>query len=64
MCPVCLATAAIVAGSASSGGGLAALVVGKFLRKKSQNQIPITPPKEDRNGNEPDRGSSQDRIAR
>jgi hypothetical protein len=34
MCPVCIATAALIAGSAASTGGLTALVVKKFRPKK------------------------------
>ena len=30
MCPVCVATAALITASATSGGGLAALVLTKF----------------------------------
>jgi hypothetical protein len=35
MCPVCLATAAVIAGSATSTGGITAFVAQKILRKKS-----------------------------
>ena len=38
MCPFCLATAGIVAGSVISTGGLAALAV-KVLRKKKDEKI-------------------------
>lgn len=34
MCPVCIAAAALVAGKATSTGGVAALVVKKFRAKK------------------------------
>ena len=33
MCPVCMATVAVIAGSAAGGGGLTALTVGLFRRK-------------------------------
>ena len=39
MCPVCLATAAIIAGSATGTGGLSALVVAKILQERSGNTI-------------------------
>jgi hypothetical protein len=38
MCPVCMATAAMIAGSAGSGG-LAALTVGLFRRKTLASKI-------------------------
>jgi len=34
MCPVCIATAAIIAGSATSTSGITAFVAQKILRKK------------------------------
>lgn len=33
MCPVCMATAALIAGGAAGSGGLTALTVGLFRRK-------------------------------
>ena len=35
MCPVCIATAVLIAGSAASGGGLAALAMKKLGVKKA-----------------------------
>ena len=35
MCPVCLATAAVIASSATGTGGIAALIAGKILRKQN-----------------------------
>jgi hypothetical protein len=63
MCPVCLATAALIAGSASGTGGLTALVVSMF-RRKSHSKFPtniephIKQEKENRDGHNPDRSSS------
>ena len=54
MCPVCLATAAIIAGSATGTGGLAALVAFTFRKPKSGNPFPA---KEDQNGHNPDGNS-------
>jgi hypothetical protein len=34
MCPVCIATAAVIAGSATGTGGITAFVAQKILRKK------------------------------
>jgi len=52
MCPMCIATAAVIASSATSGGGLTALAVSKFFKKRSPNRIPAinTPKKEKHNG--------------
>jgi hypothetical protein len=36
MCPFCLATAAVVAASASGTGGVAALFTGKLLRRANR----------------------------
>jgi hypothetical protein len=40
MCPVCMATAAIIAGSTAGSGGLTALTVGLFRRKDRVNKFP------------------------
>jgi hypothetical protein len=52
MCPVCIATAALIASSAASTGGLTALAVRKFINKSAANQIPAinTPKEEKHNG--------------
>jgi hypothetical protein len=39
MCPFCLATAAVVAASATGSGSLAALVGAKLLRKSARNHF-------------------------
>jgi hypothetical protein len=36
MCPVCIATAALIAGSATSTGGLAAVAVKKFFTRNTE----------------------------
>ena len=65
MCPVCLATAAIIAGSATGTGGLTALVARALRRKARQNPLSTTMIKEDQDGHEHDRSSSpQDRLPR
>jgi hypothetical protein len=38
MCPVCLATAALIAGSVTSSGGLAAVIVRKLGVKVSREE--------------------------
>jgi hypothetical protein len=48
MCPVCLTTAALIAGSVTSTGGLAAIVIKKFGVKSVEDKNPTpTPSKED-----------------
>jgi hypothetical protein len=55
MCPVCLATAALIAGSATGTGGITALVAGTFLRKRSLHRFPEQiNTKEVQNGNDSD----------
>ncbi len=50
MCPVCIATAALIVGSATSTCGLVALAVKKLLTKSVANRIPTpTTSKEDHN---------------
>ena len=63
MCPVCLATAAIVAGSATGTGGLTALVARIIRKRKRENPPPAN--EEDHYGHQPDSSSSpQDRLPR
>jgi hypothetical protein len=63
MCPVCLATAAIIAGSATGTGGLTALVAFTLRRTTRENPFP-TAKKEDHDGHQPDRSSSsQNRLS-
>jgi hypothetical protein len=38
MCPVCLTNAALIAAGVTSSGGLSALVMSKFCKKKKTNQ--------------------------
>lgn len=40
MCPVCIATAALIAGSATGTGGVMALVVTKFRKERSASKFP------------------------
>jgi hypothetical protein len=51
MCPVCLTTAMLIAVSATSTGGLAAIAIKKFGVKHAVDNHPaITGSKEDRHG--------------
>ena len=57
MCPFCLATAAVVAASASGTGGVAALFTGKMLRRANQKTFTkTTDTKEEQHGHD-DHGS-------
>ncbi len=56
MCPVCLATAALIAGSATGSGGITALVAGTILKRKSR--FPEQTNAEEVKGGD-DNGSSQ-----
>jgi hypothetical protein len=52
MCPVCLTTAVLIAGSATSTGGLAAIAIKKFGMKKTVDDNPVpTPSKLSRESN-------------
>ena len=50
MCPFCLATAALIAGSIATTGGLTAFVVKKTIHGKSNNIPTNSPTTEDQNG--------------
>ena len=39
MCPFCLATAAVIAGSATGTGGVTALVAGVFLKRNKRKLL-------------------------
>ena len=60
MCPFCLATAAIIAGSATGTGGLTALVANKFRKKKAaaERSLPANKTEEELYGHEPDRSAA------
>jgi hypothetical protein len=59
MCPVCVANMALVAAGATSSGGLTALVVSKFYKRKETNKIKGTKNETARDGtqnrNEPNK---------
>lgn len=44
MCPFCLATAALIAGSIATTGGITALVVKKTISGRTANNNPTTSP--------------------
>jgi hypothetical protein len=61
MCPLCLATAALIAGSATGTGGVTALVAGMFLKKRSLQRFPEQiNEKEVQNGDDRDRSKTEE----
>ena len=51
MCPICITTAALIAGSVTSTGGLAAIALKKFGAKSTVNDQPVPiASKENRDG--------------
>jgi hypothetical protein len=51
MCPVCITTAVLIAGSLTSTGGFAAIAINRFgVKNAVDNNPPPTPSKEDRHG--------------
>src|SRR5260370_15118652 len=61
MCPVCLANAALIAAGATSSGGLTALAMNKFCRKKKTNQT--RGKQNERNKDETQSGSGRNESA-
>jgi hypothetical protein len=53
MCPVCITTAMLIAGSATSTGGLAAIAIKKFGVKHAVDKDPAQ--RRNQDGNEHDR---------
>ena len=65
MCPFCLATVAVIAGSATGTGGVTALVAGVIM-KRNKRRIPSpNETKEVEHGtNSNSRGNAEDGVAR
>jgi hypothetical protein len=65
MCPFCLATAAVIAGSATGTGGLTAFIAGTILKRNKRKILPQNEAKEVGHGNDDNRSeSSEDRFKR
>lgn len=65
MCPFCLATAAVIAGSATGTGGVTALVAGVFLKRHKRKLLPPHEAEEVQHDNSSNRScDSQDGVAR
>jgi hypothetical protein len=61
MCPLCRATTALIAGSATGSSGLTALVAGTILKKRSKIRFPEQiNMKELQNGNDRDRSKTEE----
>jgi len=64
MCPFCLATAAVIASSATGTGGVAALVAGVIIKRNKAKILPQSVEEEVRHGNDSNGvEDSQDRVA-
>ena len=50
MCPMCVATAVLIAGKVASTGGVAAIVIKKFGLKNAVDNPASTQSKEDQHG--------------
>lgn len=58
MCPACIATVAIVAGTTSGTGGLTALVFRKFRAKSARFVTEQNLSKENHDGKQPDKATT------
>ncbi|HEY2469154.1 MAG TPA: hypothetical protein VGI45_15130 [Terracidiphilus sp.] len=56
MCPFCLATAAVIASSATGTGGVTAFIAGTILKRNKQRILPQNEEKEVNHGNRDDTG--------
>jgi hypothetical protein len=59
MCPVCLATTAIIVGSTAGSGGLTALAAGLFIKRKTPISIGTPTPTQEDHHDDIDSGSNQ-----
>ena len=66
MCPVCLATAALIVGGATGTGGFTALLATTIFRKsRNTKSPPVIENKEDHHGHQSDTGAaSKNGLAR
>jgi hypothetical protein len=65
MCPFCLATAAVIASSATGTGGVTALVAGVFLKRNKRKLLPRDEAEEVQHDNNSNRScDSQNGVAR
>lgn len=65
MCPFCIATAAIIAGSATGTGGVTALVAGVWMKRNKRKLLPQKEAEEIQHDDDSNRGGdAEDGIAR
>ena len=64
MCPVCIATAAVLAGSVTGTGGLTAFIARKFLKKSGNAPEPIAKKERDNGNHDNKRPESEGGLAR
>jgi hypothetical protein len=63
MCPFCLATAAVIAGSATGTGGVTAFIAGTILKRNKRKTLPPNEAQEVNHGNSSDDTSdSENRL--
>jgi len=58
MCPACIATTALIAGTTTGTGGLTALIFGKFRAKSAQIVTEQNYSKERDDGKQPDKATT------
>ena len=64
MCPFCLATAAVIAGSATGTGGVTALIAGTILKRSKRKAIFPEEAEEVNHGNNSNiNGDSENRLS-
>ena len=62
MCPFCLTTAAVLAGSATGTGGVTAFIAGAILKRNKRKLLPQEE-EVDHGNNSNSGGSSEDRLS-
>ena len=62
MCPFCLTTAAVIAGSATGTGGVTAFIAGAILKRNKRKLLPQEE-EVDHGNNSNSGGSSEDRLS-
>ena len=64
MCPFCLATAAVIAASATGTGGVTVLVAGVFRKRNKRKLLPRNEAEEVHHDDDSRSGDAEDGIAR
>ena len=64
MCPFCLATAAVIAGSATGTGGVTAFIAGTILKRNKRKILPQEKEVDDGNNNSNSGEDKEDGLPR